>query len=149
MILNIYESKELESVFIEIVNAKKANVIVGVIYRHPMEMDIFNKDELELLLSKLNHKNNKNIHIAGDFNFDMLKVNLHDETSIFFNKMCNLLLPVVTIPTKINTVSVTLIDNIFTNYFNPEMVSGNFSIDISDHLPSFLIVQNKNNIQIS
>ena len=147
--LNIYESKELESVFIEIVNAKKANVIVGVIYRHPMEMDIFNKDKLELLLSKLNHKNNKNIHIAGDFNFDMLKVNLHDETSIFFNKMSNLLLPVVTIPTKINTVNVTLIDNIFTNYFNPEMVSGNFSIDISDHLPSFLIVPNKNNIQIS
>ena len=29
------------------------------------------------------------------------------------------------------------------------MVSGNFSIDISDHLPSFLIVPNKNNIQIS
>ena len=29
------------------------------------------------------------------------------------------------------------------------MISGNFSIDISDHLPSFLIVPNKNNIQIS
>ena len=61
--LNIYESKELESVFIEIVNAKKANDIVGVIYRHPsMEMDIFIKeDKLELLLSKLNCENIKNI----------------------------------------------------------------------------------------
>ena len=71
----------------------------------------------------------------------MLNVNLHDETSIFFNKMSNLF-PVVTIPTKINTVNDTLIDNICTNHFNPEMISGNFSIDIYDHLPSFLIVPN-------
>ena len=83
-----------------------------------MEMDIFNEDKLELLLSKLNCENNKNIYITGDFNFDMLKVNLHDETSIFFNKMSNLLLPVVIIPTKINTVNDTPIDNIFTNHFN-------------------------------
>ena len=48
--LNIYESKELESVFIEIDNGKATNDIVGVIYRHPsMEMDIFNEDKLELL----------------------------------------------------------------------------------------------------
>ena len=93
---------------------------------------------------------NKNIYIAGDFNFDLLKVNIHEETSIFFNKMMsNLLLPAVTIPTKINTVNDTLIDNIFSNNFNPDMISGNFSIDISDHLPSFLIVPNKNDIQIS
>ena len=86
-----------------------------------MEMDIFTEEKFELLLSNLNRENNKNIYIAGDFNFDM-KVNLHDETSIFFNKMSNLLLPVVTIPTKINTVNDTLIDNIFTNHFNPEMI---------------------------
>ena len=33
--LNIYKTNELESNFIEIVNAKKSNIIVGVIYRHP------------------------------------------------------------------------------------------------------------------
>ena len=137
--------------FIEIDNGKVTNDIVGVIYRHPsMEMDIFNKDKLELLLSKLNCENNKYIYIAGDFNFDLLKVNIHEETSIFFNKMkSNLLLPAVTIPTKMNTVNDTLINNIFSNNFNPNMISGNFSIDISDHLPSFLIVPNKNDIQIS
>ena len=64
-----------------------------------------------------------------------MKVNIHEETSIFFNKMMsNLLLPAVTIPTKMNTVNDTLIDNIFNNAFNPDMISGNFSIDISDHL---------------
>ena len=33
--LNIYEKNELESTFIEIVNPKKSNIIVGVIYRYP------------------------------------------------------------------------------------------------------------------
>ena len=33
--LNIYKKNELESNFIEIVNPKKSNIIVGVIYRHP------------------------------------------------------------------------------------------------------------------
>ena len=33
--LNIYKKNELESTFIEIVNPKKSNIIVGVIYRHP------------------------------------------------------------------------------------------------------------------
>ena len=32
--LYIYKKNELESIFIEIVNPKKSNIIVGVIYRH-------------------------------------------------------------------------------------------------------------------
>ena len=58
--------------------------------------------------------------------------------------MSNFLLPVISIPTKINTVNDTLIDNIFTNEFNPDLISGNFTEDISDHLPSFLIIPIKN-----
>ena len=37
--LNIYKKNKLESTFIEIVNQKKSNIIVGVIYRHP-SMDL-------------------------------------------------------------------------------------------------------------
>ena len=41
--LNIYEKNELESTFIKIVNPKKLNIIVGVIYRHPsMDFTEFN-----------------------------------------------------------------------------------------------------------
>ena len=36
---NIYKKNELESTFIEIVNGKKSNIVVGVIYRHPF-MDL-------------------------------------------------------------------------------------------------------------
>ena len=58
--------------------------------------------------------------------------------------MSNFLLPVISIPMKINTVNDTLIDNIFTNEFHPDLISGNFTEDISDHLPSFLIIPIKN-----
>ena len=49
-------------------------------------------------------------------------------------------MPAVVIPTKINT----LIDNIFTNQINPDMISGNLTTAISDHLPSFLILPKTN-----
>ena len=62
--------------------------------------------------------------------------------------MTNFLLPTITIPTKINSTNNTLIDNIFTNDLNPDMKSGNLTIGISDHLPSFMIVpkQNQNHL---
>ena len=37
----------------------------------------------------------------------------------------NFLLPTITLPTKINTLNDTLIDNIFNNQYNPDMISGN------------------------
>ena len=60
--------------------------------------------------------------------------------------MTNFLLPTITIPTKINSINNTLIDNIFTNDINPEMISGNLTIGFSSdgHLPSFMIVPKRN-----
>ena len=51
----------------------------------------------------------------------------------------NFLLPIITLPTKINTSNDTLIDNIFTNQLNPDILSGNLTVGISD-IPSFLII---------
>ena len=49
--LMIYKSYELESTFIEISNSKKANIIVGCIYRHPsMSLLEFNEHYLNKLL---------------------------------------------------------------------------------------------------
>lgn len=58
--LKIYKTKELESVFIEIINPKKSNCILGVIYRHPcMDATAFNENYLQLTLEKLSHENHK------------------------------------------------------------------------------------------
>ena len=54
------------------------------------------------------------------------------------------LLPTISLPTKINKRHDTLIDNIFTNLYNPDMSSGNFTYQLSDNLASFLISPNEN-----
>ena len=57
----------------------------------------------------------------------------------------NLLVPLILVPTKINSKNDTLIDNIFSNQFNSETVSGNLTVNFSDgHLPSFAIFPKPN-----
>ena len=52
--LEIYESKELESSFVEIINKKSCNDIVGVLYRHPkMDPNTFIDTKITHLTNKL------------------------------------------------------------------------------------------------
>ena len=48
-------------------------------------------------------------------------------------------LPHIAQPTRITSHSNTLIDNIFFNYISQDIVSGNLTATISDHLSQFLI----------
>ena len=77
-------------------------------------------------MHKLSFEKNKKVFIARDFNFDLLKISNHMETLNFFNKMT----------TKINTSNDTLIDNIFTNKLNPDILPHNLTVGISDHIPT-------------
>ena len=65
--LNIYKKIELESTFIEIVNPKKSNIIVRVIYRHPsMDLTDFNCNYLNKLLDNIS-KEQKSIFTTWRF----------------------------------------------------------------------------------
>ena len=58
--LNIYKKNELESTFIEIVNPKKSNILVGVIYRHPsMDLADFNCNYLNKLSENISKEQNQ------------------------------------------------------------------------------------------
>ena len=142
--LTIYKSKELESYFIESITHKGKNTLIGVIYRHPcMEQKEFIDDYMQPLNEKLQHEN-KNIYLAGDFNFNLLNTDKNETFDFFETMMSHKLQPAITIPTKINPKKSTIIDNIFTNQTNPDMLSGNLTLAISDHLPSFLIAPRDN-----
>ena len=144
----MYASKTLESAFIEIKNEKTSNDIIGVVYRHPcLELNTFNDTYLGPLMDTLALENKKNIYIAGDFNVNLLNVSQHANSSEFFDTLCsNHLLPSISLPTKLNTSgNHTLIDNIFINMFNPDIISGNIVSNLSDgHLPSFVIIPKPN-----
>ena len=51
--LNLYKPHKIESVFIEVIMPKKANIIVGYIYRHPDNIDDFSTNYLRTILQKL------------------------------------------------------------------------------------------------
>ena len=50
--------------------------------------------------------------------------------------------PIITKPTRVTEHTATLIDHIYTNSVDVEISSGILTIDISDHLPVFCVLQN-------
>ena len=141
--LNIYKKNELESTLIEIVNPKKSNIIVGVIYRHPsMDLADFNSNCLNKLLENIS-KEQKSMFLLGDFHVNLLNYNEHNQTNEFLDSLAsNSFIPLILQPTRITSHSNTLIDNIFSNVIEPDIISGNLTATISDHLPQFAIIPN-------
>ena len=87
--LNIYKKNELESTFIEIVNPKKSNIIVGVIYRHPsMDLADFNSNYLNKLLENIS-KEQKSMFPLVDFNVNLLNYNEHNQTNEFLDSLAS------------------------------------------------------------
>ena len=54
----------------------------------------------------------------------------------------NLFIPLILQPTRITSHSNTLIDNILSNVIVPDLILGNVTATISDHLPQFPIIAN-------
>ena len=138
----VYKSDKLESVFVELVNKNGKNTIIGCIYRHPtMDIDEFNSRHLNMALNKIANEN-KNIFLTGDFNIDLMKTGEDSHVDNFFEIITsNLLVPHITIPTRVTSHSKTLIDNIFSNSLHfSQGISGNITTSISDHFPQFLII---------
>lgn len=140
------QNKEFQSVWIELVMTHSKNIIIGCVYRHPHQnnTDDFS-DYMSKTLKKLN-KENKEIYISGDYNFDLLNYEGNSKISDFYNLMsANSYLPLILQPTRITDTTTTIIDNIYTNTFNRETVGGNILIEIADHLSQFITVNNNIN----
>ena len=134
---------EIETYWTEIMIEKQPNRLVGVVYRHPSKRN--NEKCTELLnetLMKI-HRENKKVHLAGDFNFDLLQHESDPTIGSFLQMMLNNgYQPCISEPTRIaNGNKPSLIDNIFSNTVE-KCTSGNIFDKISDHLPNFVIVEN-------
>ena len=137
--LNI-KNEEFESTWVEIKNSKSKNIVTGSIYRHPH----YNFEEffkyLESCLVKL-AKENKEVYLCGDFNFDLLKIDTDSNTQCFFNILCCYgFLPQILQPTRVTENSATVIDNIFSNNITNEATSGNILLTLSEHFSQFLSI---------
>ena len=66
-----FKKNQVESTFVETINAKKANIAVGWIYKHPnMDVKEFN-NHLNQMLEKVT-KEQKQLILLGDFNINLL-----------------------------------------------------------------------------
>ena len=141
--LMIYKKRELESVFIEIIQKDSKNNVVGCIYRHPcMQQCEFIDEYLKPLSEKLISEN-KEVILLGDFNIDLLKCDSNKNVSDFLDIIYSTnFLPNITSPTRLTSHSQTLIDNIFSSVINDDCIAGNLISPISDHHTQFLIIPN-------
>ena len=69
---------------------------------------------------------NKDIYVCGDFNTDLLKIEISNNYKKFYDLMFSYgLLPNILLPTRVQGDSATIIDNIFTNNTHKVFTSGN------------------------
>ena len=131
--------KLLESVFVRI-SSQKFFFIIGSIYRphsHDLEQFFTFLDSVRAL-----NDESTDLILCGDYNIDLLKMNFpNNYATQFLNCMNSLsLVPLITRPTRIDSSSCTLIDNIFVSNLHNFKV-GILNIDITDHLPIFIIYE--------
>ena len=82
--LCIIEENCMESMKIEILNEKAGKIIVSSIYRAPnTDIGLFN-DKIEYLLKEVG---NKKVYLCGDFNIDLLKTEMHAESTQFIESV--------------------------------------------------------------
>ena len=108
-------TEDFESLWIEVDNVNKRNIVCGVIYRHPnSNVDNFLSYIFDLI-SKI-HKENKFCIIMGDFNINLLNSDSNSMTENFLNTLGSYFFhPQILQPTRITNHSATLIENIFFN----------------------------------
>ena len=117
-------------------NSKK--YLLSNIYRLPNEIvqDVNTfTDEFSLYLSLLKRRKHYSF-VCGDFNINLLSLDNKRHVNHFFETvMVKCFFPRITLPTRIQNTSHTLIDNIFSNNIEDGLKSksGILINDISDH----------------
>ena len=112
-----------------------------------MDAREFNDTFLQITLEKRSYEN-KDIILMGDFNIDILKYDTNNDSAAFLDMVYeNFLLPYISLPTRVTPRSQSLINNIFSNIIEDEIISGNITTTISDHYAQFTLFKNKTKSQ--
>ncbi|XP_065663007.1 uncharacterized protein LOC136085613 [Hydra vulgaris] len=132
-----------KSLFIEVINAKNKNSIIGCVYRPPSGKIRSFQDFIEKSILKTNNEKKK-LFILGDINLNALTYQKFPKTKSFFDMLYKYnVLSVINKPTRFIRTSATAIDNIFiNNLLETSFEAGIFKTDISDHFPIYITIKN-------
>ena len=89
-----------------------------------------------IIITETNSREQKYIFLLHYFNVNLLNYNEHNQGNEFLDSHAsNSFIPLILQPIRITSHSNTLIDNIFSNVIDPNVISGNLTATISDHVP--------------
>ena len=115
-------------------------MIITLCYRPPSGAIKGLNSFLENVFKKANTEN-KLCFVAGDFNLNCLDYNKNLEIRTFYNRIfAHGCIPLITKPTRVTSKTVSLIDNIFTNFIfdtSLKLKKGIIKSNVSDHFPVF------------
>ena len=124
---------------LEILSDKTRNILVNVLYRLPVGQ----YEQFENFLTTFFYRTkncNIDIHIAGDFNLNLLDHDTNKKVQEVLNLIYqNNLIPTINKPTRVTMKTATTIDHILTNSFVDTDFKSVFKTDISDHFPVCLL----------
>ena len=132
----------VEDIWLELkVNSQK--YIVGGIYRHPgQDINPFT-DRLEKTMD-LVVRGTVPCIILGDININLMSYNSNTETTQYLDMISiHGFLPVILMPTRFTETSATLLDHVYYysgSLSSPKINSGNFLVEITDHLPNYILI---------
>ncbi len=143
-------NNDFQSKFIEVdkqIWKYNRNVVIGVIYRPPFTSVSKFNEKIDELLAIISNENKWAI-ISGDFNINTYQgAQPFSEVNQEFQNLLlsNYFYPLINNPTRVDKVSATLIDNIYTNItmLAESHHSGIIHSSISDHYPIFTILTEK------
>ena len=139
-VLERTSNEAFQALWVEIHFTNAANIVCGVIYRQHNSPETFLK-YFEETIENLSFSG-KPIYITSDTNLNLLHFNSCNYVQDFLFTLQSLnLTPTIDKPTRVYRNSATLIDNIFTNKVEENIISGNLITDVSDHFKQFCISQ--------
>ena len=135
------KSVDIESGFIELSLDNKGNTFVNVMYI-PLNCKIepFETFLIKILSSVQN--GNKDLHIAGDFNSNLLDHESNKKALDLLNIIYrNGMIPTINKPARVTKTMASVIDHILTNSFiDRNFKTAIFKSDVSDHFPICFII---------
>ena len=123
--------------FVEIIPMIGDSLKFGSVYRAPSSIPKKNFKVFESVLLKLS-ESKQPVIISGNFNFDLLNLDLSTHTEFLNIILWAGFLPSVSLPTRVTNNTATLIDNIF--FFSLNSVKAlKASVILSDMSDHFLV----------
>ena len=144
-VLEKSSNKAFQALWVEIRQTNVANIICGVLYHQhnsPEQFLRYFEETAENLVAT-----GKPVYVMTDTNINLLHFNSCNYAQDFLLTLQSLnLAPCIDKPTRVHRNSFSLINNMFTNKVNENIMSGNIISDISDHflqfcIPSSLVVK--------